>query len=322
MKADANGNGQRHLARGSQELSENLLTAYLSQAAQVPLLTPEEEVELSRNWEEARQLRAELGRNSVLTAEARATLDAGAAARRRLIEANLRLVVSLARQRYRQRVTSGLTLLDLVQEGNLGLMHAVDKFDWRLGYRFSTYASWWVRRSIERALADHGRLIRLPVHVHESAGKMAKTEAQLAAEHGHSPDTRELAAAMGMSTDQTVSLQRFLQPVLSLDRPMGEEGENPLYEVVIDSSAAADLAVVPDGTLGDELDGLLSQLSGREQQIIRRHYGLDGEEPDTLEVVGKSLGITRERARQIEVRALDKLRRFGGADELRDYMVN
>ena len=317
----AKGNRKARQAGEAAELGDTLLAAYLGQASKVPLLSAHEEVELARRWQEARALRESLADNGGPKPQEIAVLEAGLAARHRLIEANLRLVVCLARQRYRHG-RHGLSLLDLVQEGNLGLMHAVDKFDWQLGYRFSTYASWWVRRAIERAIADHGRVIRLPVHIHETASKLARTEAELVALNGQTPDAKELAMALGVSANKAARLRDCLQPVLSLDQPTGEAGEVSLNDVVVDGVATAEMEEVPDGTLADELDELLEQLSWRERQILRRHYGLDGDAPCTLEQVGKTLGITRERARQIEVRALSKLRRLGKADGLRDYFGN
>ena len=316
----AGGRTNGKTSRRAAEEPETLLAAYLSQAAKVQLLKPEEETELARAWEEARRLKGAQGSNGGLDQRQLAALEAGIAARHRLIEANLRLVVALAKQRQRHGAP-GLSLLDLVQEGNLGLMHAVDKFDWRLGYRFSTYASWWVRRAIERAIADHGRIIRLPVHVHETAGKLARAEAQLLAENGRSPDHEEMAEAAGLQARQAERLWTYLQPVLSLDQPTGTEGEGSLHDLLADGLAARELEEVPEGTLGDELDLLLAQLSAREREIVRRHFGLDGTEPCTLEEVGKTLCITRERARQIEVRALGKLRRLGLANSLYDYFV-
>ena len=312
------GNEVGQQIRGFSEPGESLLSAYLFHALKVPLLGAAEEAELARQWEQARAMSGIEGETGRFTPEERETLKAGHTARHTIIEANLRLVVCLARQHFHFG-RYGLSLLDLVQEGNIGLMHAVDKYDWRLGYRFSTYASWWVRRAIERAIADHGRVIRLPVHIHDSASKLAKATAEIALQTGCTPDSEAVASALGLSRSQAALLQRCLRPVLSLDQPTGDDGEGSLNDVVIDADATAEIECFTDGTLGDELDELLQQLGSREREIIRRHYGLDGIEPCTLEQVGSVLGITRERARQIEARALSKLRRHNRADSLRDY---
>ncbi len=316
------------LAKGPAEVSfdadTTLLSTYLQQAAQVALLTAEEEISLAQAIEAGRQAKAILDEETVPPAERaqlHALYEAGEAARRRLIEANLRLVVRMARQRYR-RGCAGLSLLDLVQEGNMGLMHAVDKYDWRLGYRFSTYAIWWVRRAIDRAIAEHGRSIRIPLHLQDAVAKMSQAEAELQATLGRQPTQAELAQALGTPEKRIGELRRYLQPVVSLDQPAGEDGEARIHDLLADGVATAEMDKVPQGTLGDELDRLLAFLLPRERKLIRLRFGLDGGRERTLEEIGSLLGITRERARQIEAKALHKLRNFGRTASLRDYFAS
>jgi RNA polymerase primary sigma factor len=299
----------------------SLVGTYLRQAVQVPLLTAVEEIELAQAREEG--LSARRGRAENPAPERDVELEAlvrrGEEANRRLIEANLRLVVGMARQRQRRGCAS-LGFLDLIQEGNLGLIRAVEKYDWRLGYRFSTYAIWWIRRAIDRALAEHGRPIRIPLHLQESVSRLAQAEAELLEQHGRQPKQCELAEASGIAEKRVAELRRYLQPVLSLDQPVGgEEGGLHIVDMLADGSATAEMEDVPQGTLGDEIDRLLVLLAPRERTLISLRFGLDGGTERTLEDVGRTLGVTRERARQIEVKALRKLRSFGRTASLRDY---
>ncbi|MDA8217134.1 MAG: sigma-70 family RNA polymerase sigma factor [Dehalococcoidales bacterium] len=301
----------------------SLLSTYVKQAVQVPLLTAEDEVRLAQAYEEGReaseQLKGELPTEQLASLEAIAR--AGEEARQQIIEANLRLVVKMAIQRHR-RGYSALSLLDLVQEGNIGLMRAVEKFDWQLGYRFSTYAIWWIRRAIDRAIADHGRPIRIPLHLQSVVGKMAQAEAQLMATTGRQPRQSELAEAAGVSERQAAEIRRYTQPVISLDQPANEEGSIMIADLLADSKATTEMDKVPQGTLGDELDRLLNTLPTREKKLITKRFGLDGSGGCTLEEAGQALGITRERARQLEARALGKLRNLGRAASLNDYFSN
>ncbi len=259
-----------------------LLSLYLRDIAKVPLLTPEEEQELARR------------------------VQAGdGAAERRLTEANLRLVVRVAR-RYLHR---GLSLLDLIEEGNLGLLHAVRKFQPGRGTRFSTYAVWWIRQAVTRALANQARIIRLPVHVEQLLGHYAKKKTALTQQLGRAPTTEEIAKAMGQPLDEIEHLERVSQRPVSLDSPAGPDGSSTLQDIVKDADA------LPGGLAAalrarDDLAGLLADLPDQERTVVSLRFGLSGEGPLTLEAIGKRLGVTRERVRQVEDAALQRLRRL------------
>lgn len=259
-----------------------LLSLYLRDIAKVPLLTPEEEQELARR------------------------VQAGdAAAERRLTEANLRLVVRVAR-RYLHR---GLSLLDLIEEGNLGLLHAVRKFQPGRGTRFSTYAVWWIRQAVTRALANQARIIRLPVHVEQLLGHYAKKKTALTQQLGRAPTTEEIAKAMGQPLDEIEHLERVSQRPVSLDSPAGPDGSSTLQDTVKDADP------LPGGLAAalrarDDLAGLLAALPDQERTVVSLRFGLSGEGPLTLEAIGKRLGVTRERVRQVEDAALQRLRRL------------
>ena len=259
-----------------------LLSLYLRDIAKVPLLTPEEEQELARR------------------------VQAGdGAAERRLTEANLRLVVRVAR-RYLHR---GLSLLDLIEEGNLGLLHAVRKFQPGRGTRFSTYAVWWIRQAVTRALANQARIIRLPVHVEQLLGHYAKKKTALTQQLGRAPTTEEIAKAMGQPLDEIEHLERVSQRPVSLDSPAGPDGSSTLQDIVKDADP------LPGGLAAalrarDDLAGLLADLPDQERTVVSLRFGLSGEGPLTLEAIGKRLGVTRERVRQVEDAALQRLRRL------------
>ena len=259
-----------------------LLSLYLRDIAKVPLLTPEDEQELAR--------RVQVG---------------DAAAERRLTEANLRLVVRVAR-RYLHR---GLSLLDLIEEGNLGLLHAVRKFQPGRGTRFSTYAVWWIRQAVTRALANQARIIRLPVHVEQLLGHYAKKKTALTQQLGRAPTTEEIAKAMGQPLDEIEHLERVSQRPVSLDSPAGPDGSSTLQDIVKDADP------LPGGLAAalrarDDLAGLLAALPDQERTVVSLRFGLSGEGPLTLEAIGKRLGVTRERVRQVEDAALQRLRRL------------
>jgi RNA polymerase primary sigma factor len=302
------------------ERAPDLVRQYLREIGRVPLLTAAEEVELARAVEAGlfAQDRLDEGPNldQELCAELRQLVWYGREAKRRLIEANLRLVVSVAK-RYLGR---GLPLLDLVQEGNVGLIRAVEKFDYVRGYKFSTYATWWIRQAISRALADQSRTIRMPVHVVESMNKVLRVQRRLLQERGHEPTTRELAAETGFEVTRVIDLLSFAYEPVSLHTPVGEATENELGDLIEDADTETPAEFVARLMLKDHIDKVLDSLGEREQAVVRLRYGLDDGETRTLEEVGRHFGVTRERVRQIEAKTLAKLRRGRYAAALREYI--
>jgi RNA polymerase primary sigma factor len=293
----------------------DLVRIYLREIGRVPLLTAQDEVDLAKAIEaglfaeeklqggcpSAAECRgAELAELAMLAAE-------GMRAKQRLIEANLRLVVSIAK-RY---IGRGLVFLDLIQEGNLGLIRAVEKFDYTKGYKFSTYATWWIRQAITRAIADQARTIRIPVHMVETINKMARIQRQLHQDLGREATPDEIAAEMGLSADRVAEIQRIAQEPVSLQSPIGEE-DSDLGDFI---EAAAFIM------LQDQLEQVLDNLSIREQRIIQLRFGLTDGHPRTLEEVGREFGVTRERIRQIESKTLAKLRHPSRAQMLREYLA-
>ena len=282
------------------ELEEST-QAWLRRAGRVALLTHDEEVMLARRIENARSRKNEL--------DERRAKDA-------LILANLRLVASVAR-RY---LGHGMPIEDLMQEGTIGLMRAVERFNYRKGYRFSTYAIWWIRRAISRAIADQARLIRLPVHVTDTLGRINKTRGTLRERLGRMPTRAELAAEMTMTEEKLSELLRGAVEPLSLEAPIGEEGESRLADLIPATDAQNPVVEATRGALRDELMAALDDLTPREKDVILLRYGLDGDEPRTLEEVGRALEVTRERVRQIEASALGKLRKRTRTRRLRELM--
>ena len=266
---------------------------YLKEIGKVKLLTAEQEVSLAKRIE-------------------RKDMEA----KRKLTEANLRLVVSIAR-RYPGR---GLSLLDLIQEGNLGLIRAVEKFDYRRGYKFSTYATWWIRQAITRAIADQARTIRIPVHMVETINKLIRVQRQLLQDLGRDATPEEVATEMGITADRVREILKISQDPVSLERPVGEEGDSQLADFIEDEGAVAPLDAVDGIMQNEELDRVLTLLTQRERRVLEYRYGLKGEHPRTLEEVGQKFDVTRERIRQIEAKTLAKLRAYRDAQNLRDFL--
>ena len=266
---------------------------YLKEIGRVPLLTPEEEVEL---------------------AERMAKGDP--AARKRLSEANLRLVVSIAK-RY---VGRGMQFLDLIQEGNLGLIKAVEKFDHTKGFKFSTYATWWIRQAITRAIADQARTIRIPVHMVETINKVKKVSSQLLHKNGHEPSAEEIAERLDMPVDKVREIMRVAQEPVSLETPIGEEEDSHLGDFIEDSDAPAPADAASHTLLKEQLEDVLSTLTPREKKVLELRFGLEDGRNRTLEEVGKEFNVTRERIRQIEAKALRKLRHPSRSKRLKDFL--
>ena len=301
--------------------SADLFRQYLREIGRIPLLTAVEEVELARQVEAG--LFAEERLNSRpgpaderLADELDQLVVLGRIAKRRLIEANLRLVVSVAK-RY---VGRGLTMLDLVQEGNLGLIRAVEKFDYARGYKFSTYATWWIRQAMSRALADQARTIRVPVHVVELINRVARVQRGLLQERGCEPTPAEVALALELPTERVTEVLRLAQEPVSLHAPVGEEDDVALGDLIEDSDAASPVESAAFILLREHLEAVLSTLGERERRVVQLRYGLADGRPRTLEEIGRMFGVTRERIRQIESKTLNKLRDHAFADQLRGYL--
>ena len=292
---------------------------YLKQIGKVPLLNAEQEVELAKRIEAGLFAEEKLAEGA-LRPESRGDLewiaDDGRRAKDHLLEANLRLVVSLAK-RYTGR---GMLFLDLIQEGNLGLIRAVEKFDYTKGYKFSTYATWWIRQAITRAIADQARTIRIPVHMVETINKMARIQRQLHQDLGREATPEEIAAEMGLSPDRVAEIQRIAQEPVSLQSPIGEE-DSDLGDFIEDADAVVPMEAAAFIMLQDQLEQVLDNLSIREQRIIQLRFGLTDGHPRTLEEVGREFGVTRERIRQIESKTLAKLRHPSRAQMLREYLA-
>ncbi len=297
----------------------DLVRIYLREIGRVPLLTAEDEVELAKAIEAGLFAEEKLHRGFSWPGAGRGDLAVlageGLRAKQRLIEANLRLVVSIAK-RY---IGRGLSFLDLIQEGNLGLIRAVEKFDYTKGYKFSTYATWWIRQAITRAIADQARTIRIPVHMVETINKMARIQRQLHQALGREATPGEVAEEMGLPVERVTEVQRIAQEPVSLQAPIGEE-DSDLGDFIEDTDAVVPIEAAAFIMLQDQLEEILESLSGREQRIIQLRFGLTDGHPRTLEEVGREFGVTRERIRQIESKSLAKLRHPSRAQLLRGYL--
>ncbi|WP_408646810.1 RNA polymerase sigma factor [Streptomyces carminius] len=298
----------------------DLFRQYLREIGRIPLLTAAEEVELARRVEAGLFAEEKLGRTPDLDERLALDLDRlvvmGRIAKRRLIEANLRLVVSVAK-RY---VGRGLTMLDLVQEGNLGLIRAVEKFDYTRGYKFSTYATWWIRQAMSRALADQARTIRVPVHVVELINRVIRVQRRILQERGYEPTPEEVAAQLGLTGERVSEVLRLAQEPVSLHAPVGEEEDVNLGDLIEDGDAPSPVESAAFLLLRQHLEAVLSTLGERERKVVQLRYGLDDGRPRTLEEIGRLFGVTRERIRQIESKTLGKLRDHAYADQLRGYL--
>ena len=266
---------------------------YLKEIGKIPLLKPHEEVELAKRMMEGDEI-----------------------AKQRLVEANLRLVVSIAK-RY---VGRGMLFLDLIQEGNLGLIKAVEKFDYERGFKFSTYATWWIRQAITRAIADQARTIRIPVHMVETINKLIRVSRQLLQELGRDPKPEEIAKEMDMSEEKVREIQKIAQEPVSLETPIGEEEDSHLGDFIPDEDALAPAEAAAYSLLKDQIEEVLGSLNEREQKVLKLRFGLEDGRARTLEEVGKEFDVTRERIRQIEAKALRKLRHPSRSKKLRDYL--
>jgi RNA polymerase primary sigma factor len=298
----------------------DLFRQYLREIGRVPLLNAVLEVELAQAVEAGLFAEEKLTYETSLKPQLRRELAIlvleGQAAKRRLIEANLRLVVSIAK-RYLGR---GMSILDLVQEGNLGLIRAVEKFDYTRGYKFSTYATWWIRQAMSRALADQARTIRVPVHVVELMNRVVRLQRRLLQENGVEPTPDDISEVLGVACERVVEVLRLAQEPVSLHAPVGEEDDVALGDLIEDADAVSPADSVAVVMLREHLDALLSTLGEREKRVVQLRYGLTDGQPHTLEEIGRTFGVTRERIRQIEAKTLAKLRGHTYADQLLDYL--
>ncbi|MCQ2417183.1 MAG: RNA polymerase sigma factor RpoD [Oscillospiraceae bacterium] len=284
------------ISMANDEISnDDSVKIYLKEIGRVPLLTTEEETELARR----------LASNSQ-----------DEAARQRLAEANLRLVVSIAKK----YVGRGMQFLDLIQEGNMGLLKAVDKFDYTKGFKFSTYATWWIRQAITRALADQARTIRIPVHMVESITKVKKISSQILHETGQEASPEEIARKLEMPLEKVLEIMRIAQDPVSLETPVGEEEDSHLGDFIPDDQAPSPDEAASNAMLKEQLNEVLSTLTEREARVMRMRYGLENGKQQTLEDVGHALGVTRERIRQIEAKALRKLKHYSRSKKLQGYI--
>jgi RNA polymerase primary sigma factor len=312
------------LDRGTKGISgsgtEDSVAVYLRDIGAIPLLSAAEEVELAKRIEAGKRAAKDLelasseGERALLSAEA----ESGERARRRMIESNLRLVVSIAR-RYSGR---GMPLSDLIEEGNLGLMRATEKFDYHKGYRFSTYATWWIRQAVTRALASQSRVVRLPVHVSDMMNQVSKASLKLSQELGREPTSEEISAEVHFAPERVREIVKASQQTVSLEQPYADGGEGVAAELIEDKNAEQPADQVARELLRETVHSALRRLTDREQRVLSLRYGLASDESYTLEEVGKMLGVTRERIRQIEKDALLKLRQAASGESLRAFLAS
>ncbi|MDP3712505.1 MAG: RNA polymerase sigma factor [Mycobacteriales bacterium] len=312
-------------AEGEVGISTDLVRAYLKEIGKVPLLTAEQEVELAQRIEAglfaAEKVRqADEGEAPKLSAALRRDLEwlihDGQRAKRHLLEANLRLVVSIAK-RYLGR---GMLFLDLIQEGNLGLIRAVEKFDYTKGYKFSTYATWWIRQAITRAMADQARTIRIPVHMVEQINKLTRVQREMLQELGREPTPEELAKELDMTPEKVVEIQGYAREPVSLETTIGDDQDSSLGDFIEDADAPVAAEVVSYGLMQEQLNEVLRTLTDREAAVVKMRFGLVDGQPRTLDEIGREFGLTRERIRQIESKTLSKLRHPSRSQKLRDYL--
>jgi RNA polymerase primary sigma factor len=292
-EAEQKGKEEEEGAKAEGVAIDDPVRMYLKEIGKVSLLSPELEIELAQRMEKGDE-----------------------EAKRRLIEANLRLVVSIAKK----YVGRGMLFLDLIQEGNLGLIRAVEKFDWRKGFKFSTYATWWIRQAITRALADQARTIRIPVHMVETINKLIRISRSLLQDLGREPTPEEIAQAMELSVERVREIMKIAQEPISLETPIGEEEDSHLGDFIEDQDALAPAEAASFTMLKEQLEDVLETLTPRERKVLKLRFGLDDGRPRTLEEVGREFGVTRERIRQIEAKALRKLRHPSRSKRLKDFI--
>jgi RNA polymerase primary sigma factor len=314
------------LARKEEELAAKSagtgdpVKMYLKSIGRVPLLTAIEEVELSKKVEAGLFAAEKLGTEKKLSPPLRRELEhivtEGQVAKDKLVEANLRLVVSIAK-RY---VGRGMLFLDVIQEGNLGLIRAVEKFDYTKGYKFSTYATWWIRQAITRAIADQARTIRIPVHMVETINKVVRVQRQLLQDLGREPTMEEIGKEVDLPAEKVEEVLKIAQDPVSLETPIGEEGDSHLGDFIEDSDAVVPVDAASFIMMQEQLESVLHSLTDREKKVVQLRFGLTDGHPRTLEEVGREFGVTRERIRQIESKTLSKLRHPSRSQKLRDYL--
>ncbi len=298
---------------------DDTVSLYLKEISRIPLLTAAQEVEYARGMEMGRRARYRLNKDHLAPSE-RARLEEkvreGERSRQKLIKANFRLVVSIAKK----YIGRGVSFLDLIQEGNIGLIRAVEKFDYHRGYKFSTYATWWIRQAITRAIADQGRTIRVPVHMCERINKLTRVSRQLVQELGREPTSEEIAQELNTTSRKVERIIKISQRPLSLEMPVGEEQDSHLGDFIPDDTTLGPTDAASHQLLREQMENILTSLSPREGRVLQLRFGLKDGKAHTLEEVGKKFGVTRERIRQIEAKALRKLRHPSRSRKLRDYL--